>query len=190
MPGYRQTYSAMNDDELLNLAAQQDSLLPEAQLALTSVLTERQLNSSDVEEQSQWRKEAEFEQRYRDPLSFSFHGFGTDICGKRDFKADGSFVTTKWIILFLIPFVPLKSFRIVPINEARHRFSFLTPKQYQIIDEFSPNLRQVAFTYIYEIGFICAAFRLLFTMGSVTVFYVVIALWACLPWLLRRISRM
>jgi hypothetical protein len=189
MPDYRQTYSAMNDDELLNLAAQQGSLLPEAQWALTSVLAERRLSSNDVEEQSQWREQAEFEQDYKDPLSFSFHGFGTDIYGKRDFKADGSFITTKWIILFLIPLVPLKSFRIAPINEARHRFSFLSLKQYRIIDEFRPNLRQVAFIYAYEIVLICAVSRLLFTMGSLTVFYAIVALWACVPWLLRRISK-
>lgn len=189
MAHYIQTYSAMNDDELLNLALQKDSLLPEAQWALTSILRERRIGDKDIEEQKRRRDEAGAEDRSTQHLSFSLHGLGTTTCGKRDFEADGSFITTKWIIFLWIPVVPLKSLRVIPIVE-RSKSPLWSRQEYRTIGEFRPNLRQVAFTYLYEIGFICAALRLFFTIGSLTPFYAVIALWACVPWLLRRISKL
>jgi hypothetical protein len=42
----------------------------------------------------------------------SFNGIGTKLYGKRLIKSDGSYVATKWFIIFLLPFFPLGSYRI------------------------------------------------------------------------------
>jgi len=188
MPDYLQTYLAKSDDELLNLAAQQSSLLPEAQLALTAALKERRLSGKDVEEQNKWRDEVKIDERHRKPLSFSFNGFGTTIYGKREFEADGSFVTTKWIVLAWIPIFPLRSLRIVPIGEPSTNFVLWSSGNYRTVEEFRPNLRQVVFTYLYTIVLILAVFRLFSMRFSEPVFWIMMALWGCVPWLLRIIA--
>jgi len=45
----------------------------------------------------------------RKALAQTFNGFGTKIYGKRHFKADGSYLTTKWVVFRWIPVIPLKS---------------------------------------------------------------------------------
>lgn len=49
----------------------------------------------------------------------SHNGFGTTIYGKRDFLADGSFVTTKWVVFFWIPILPLSSMRVRLAKQAQ-----------------------------------------------------------------------
>lgn len=46
------------------------------------------------------------------PLLIS--GFGTGYVGKIEPHADGSYVTTEWIMFFYLPSVPLRSFRVRP----------------------------------------------------------------------------
>jgi hypothetical protein len=47
-------------------------------------------------------------------LGRAHNGTGTRAYGKRDFRTDGSFVTTKWITFLWVPLVPLSSMRVRP----------------------------------------------------------------------------
>ena len=49
---------------------------------------------------------------YSTPLAQTINGFGTKLYGRRDQKWDGSFWTTKWVVFFWIPLIPLRSYRI------------------------------------------------------------------------------
>jgi len=42
----------------------------------------------------------------------SFYGIGSTFYGKRDFREDGSYITTEWLIVVGIPLIPLRSFRV------------------------------------------------------------------------------
>ena len=45
-------------------------------------------------------------------LASSFNGVGTALYGKRDRHPDGSYVTTKWVIVAHLPIRPLASYRV------------------------------------------------------------------------------
>ncbi len=42
----------------------------------------------------------------------NIYGIGTTLYGRDEKQSDGSYVTTKWVILFFVPIIPLGSFRI------------------------------------------------------------------------------
>jgi len=109
---FPQTYAAMSDDALLNIAIQAEQLLPEARSALIDELRRRNLSQSDVSAYAEHLND--YIQRAAEtvPASRSFRGFGTRFHGKRDFRSDGSFVSTKWVIIFWIPVVPVTSARV------------------------------------------------------------------------------
>jgi len=48
----------------------------------------------------------------------SVNGTGTRIYGKREFRTDGSFVTTKWVTFSWVPLVPLQSMRVKPLDKS------------------------------------------------------------------------
>ena len=39
----------------------------------------------------------------------TLNGIGTRFYGKQDFESDGSYVTTKFFVMFLFPILPLQS---------------------------------------------------------------------------------
>ena len=43
---------------------------------------------------------------------YSLNGVGTTLYGKREIDSDGSYVATKWFIIFLLPIFPLGSYRV------------------------------------------------------------------------------
>lgn len=45
-------------------------------------------------------------------MPYAFNGIGTTFYGKRDFHADGSFLTTEWVCLLYLPIFPLQSLRV------------------------------------------------------------------------------
>ena len=44
----------------------------------------------------------------------SIQGFGTAWYGQSDYRADGSYVTTEWVVAALLPLIPLRSLRVNP----------------------------------------------------------------------------
>jgi hypothetical protein len=58
-------------------------------------------------------------------------GIGTKYYGKGDFLSNGSFVTTKWLILFYLPMLPLGSFRLINAGNQAN-FWFYGPEGYPI----------------------------------------------------------
>ena len=67
----------------------------------------------------------------------------------RDFRADGSYITTEWVTFAYVPLLPFRSLRVRPLGAAEPRFFIFpgTAHQYQILDKTSPNGRQVLYTY-------------------------------------------
>ena len=43
---------------------------------------------------------------------YSLNGIGTTLYGKRDIESNDSYVATKWFTIFLLPIVPLGSYRV------------------------------------------------------------------------------
>jgi hypothetical protein len=189
MSAYRQTYSAMTDDQLLNLAQESETLLPEARSALNSELAKRSLGTSDVAEYADDVRRIQLSEAQQKPLAQTFNGFGTKIYGKRQFRADGSFLTTKWIVFFWIPLIPLKSLRVKDAGPGRGTVLPGWSRNYFVLSESHPDVRQVINIYMFISSFVIGTSILdFFHLGEVPA-YCAFFVWACTPWILRRAEK-
>jgi len=79
-------------------------------------------------------------------------GIGTDFYGKREYnKVNKSYITTKWFVLFLLPIIPLKSYRIVKElgYEKSYIIAFSNMQHYKVLEEvpLRQNIAQILLTY-------------------------------------------
>jgi cation transport ATPase len=134
-------------------------------------------------------------------LGRSNNGVGTTAYGRRDFLADGSFVTTKWIIFLYIPLFPLCSMRVRVAEKQRMPdhwlaslllafggvLAFSRSASYVIYSKTRPVLLQVLYVYAFVVAFFLAWWNL----GSSPTFLnsLVVCFLLALPWILRRIGR-
>ena len=94
----------------------------------------------------------------------AINGFGTMYYGRRDSAPDGSYLTTKWIVLSYLPVFPLGSYRVRPIGGER--WGWLPPRasqSYSVRPE-PLNWPQIANVYSIVVGIvllIVLAFRML-----------------------------
>lgn len=84
-------------------------------------------------------------------MAYSFQSFGTKFYGKRDFRQDGTYVTTEWFVLAWIPIIPLRSVR---VREGHYDDSSSYPlisqkQEYQVFQVTRPKLKQVLSTYAF-----------------------------------------
>lgn len=183
---YSDTYARMTDDELLNVAANFHTLLPEGQSAITAELERRNLTQEDVKEYQQHLatvKPGDFPGK-ETFVARSFNGFGTGIYGMREFWPDGSFIATKWVVFLWIPAIPVRSMRLRKIGRAG---AFST--SYQIYADERLHWKQVLCVYA-----IVAVALLLFILCLRGLYpdEVLLGLYLALigaVWLLRRKAR-
>jgi len=45
-------------------------------------------------------------------MAFTLNGFGTSYWGTR-WEPDGTYITTKWIVFFFVPIIPVRSVRVL-----------------------------------------------------------------------------
>jgi hypothetical protein len=78
-------------------------------------------------------------------MAFIIQGFGTTFVGQRDFEADGSYITTEWVILLCIPVIPLRSLRVKqPIHGGN---PFVSTQSYLVQRKLPLHLKQVFCVY-------------------------------------------
>lgn len=129
----------------------------------------------------------------------SLNGFGTKHYGQRDFRKDGSYVTTEWVVVAHIPIVPISSVRILAPYRNEDELQLPIEKQYLVCDRTKPNLKQVAFVYAYMlivIVWVVLVMRIAIAIppkemtGPVkSALFVVGCVPLPLPWILRRIAQ-
>jgi hypothetical protein len=106
-------------------------------------------------------------------LGRSMNGTGTRVYGKRDFRTDGSFVTTKWITFLWVPLVPLRSMRVKPLEESEvdhlgasillacvGLLHFKFSGKYVIQSVMPPALMQVLHVYAFVLAIVVAWWNL------------------------------
>jgi len=84
-------------------------------------------------------------------------GIGTIFYGKRNYDPlNKSFIATKWFVIFLLPIIPLKSYRMIEIHKSEKFYgvAWSGAESYNIIEEISlkKNIKQILFTYIFVYG--------------------------------------
>ena len=133
-------------------------------------------------------------------MAYTFQGIGTTFLGKREFRSDGSYVTTEWVVFLYIPLLPICSKRVIEEGSTENTgwFPFLSYKDtYRVLSRTRPNWRQVFYVY----GFVLLyAFWLVFVLRPLSSLDVeralVKVLWlvalgapGLIPYFLRRYAR-
>jgi hypothetical protein len=89
------------------------------------------------------------------------NGFGTQYLGQRDFRPDGSYLTTTFFCLLYLPIFPIRSVRVVPDATKKDiSLGFLTKKFFIVLENRKPHLGQVL--SIYACGLAVVALTIFF----------------------------
>ena len=142
--------------------------------------------ASDVGEYAGHLRRTEFAAARKRPLAQTLNGFGTKLYGKRECKLDGSFLTTKWIVLFWIPLVPLKSYRVKHAGQGQASFLPGWSRRYLVLSEFGPDLRQAVNVYSLVALFLVGGWLSVEADVGSTLSWIALLLWAFIPWTLRK----
>lgn len=186
MLDFRETYSRMSDDELLDLALEVESLTSTARMAFHVEMQRRHLGAAAITEHVEVRRAAKLEAEGRPVLARNLGPFGTELVGARHFESDGSFLTTKWIILFWFPFFPLKSLRIRYLG-PRGRGNLFSgwSSGYVVCSEHPIDVGQVVSTYAFVALFFVGR-ALLNRLHADSLFvYAAFGIWTCVPTFLQ-----
>ena|SRR2546422_4700529 len=93
-------------------------------------------------------------------MAFTLQGIGTTFYGRRDFREDGTYTTTEWVVFFFIPIIPLRSMRVQ--DRGSKGFASLYQKQdYAVYEKSFPNWKQVLYVYLYVGSYLYWCFALL-----------------------------
>jgi hypothetical protein len=91
-------------------------------------------------------------------MAETWNGFGTKFYGSKDQYPDGSFITTEWIVILLIPVIPIGSMRVF-YKGTSYEFR-RTTSRYLVIQKLSLDWRQVFSTYFVTFMTLVVAYSL------------------------------
>jgi len=132
-------------------------------------------------------------------MAYMFNGMGTTFYGKRDFRADGTYLTTEWFVFLFVPLVPLRSLRVRPQGLTNRG-----GQQYAIHETRLPSLKQVFYTYgfvavlaawetlvFYAASSVCSHYpHVIDTISDLSMLFIGVlcagAIPVPLPWILRH----
>jgi hypothetical protein len=81
----------------------------------------------------------------------SIYGFGTGYYGERDYRNDGSYLTTNFFCILFFPVVPLHTVRVIP-DPKNLEWSPVGENYYLVLEKRAPNLLQTASVYLCELA--------------------------------------
>lgn len=131
-------------------------------------------------------------------MAYSIYGIGTTFYGKRDFRADGSFITTEWVSLIYFPILPLRSLRLRSQSSAMSGslIGIGVEENYEVYQRTSPNLKQVIYVYgyaLFSVGWIAFIIDWCVSIKEATpaLTLLLVGSWVPvpIPWLLRYFAR-
>jgi hypothetical protein len=85
----------------------------------------------------------------------NINGFGTKYYGQRDFRGDGSYVTTNFFCLAFVPVVPLHSVRVIP--DPKNSWMPFSRNYYAILEKRWPHPLQVLSIYLWSAAAVAMA---------------------------------
>ncbi len=77
----------------------------------------------------------------------SVNGFGTKYYGQRDFRPDGSYITTNFFCLAFVPVFPIHSVRVIP--DPKNSAIPFSKNYYAILEKRWPHPLQVLSIYLW-----------------------------------------
>jgi hypothetical protein len=116
-------------------------------------------------------------------MAYTFRGIGAMNYGKRDFRADGTYVTTLWFVFLYLPVVPIQSKRIGPTGAVKY-YGLGPRREFVVHEKMAPDLRQVLSVY----AWFGAELAIFITAKMQENWWIAIpgVLLLPLPWILRK----
>lgn len=135
-------------------------------------------------------------------MAYTLNGIGTTFYGRRDFRTDGTYITTEWLVFFYLPLIPIRSLRVSCLGPSDHlsHLGLGSSESYEVYEKhFPPNWKQVLCTYGYVVLLIAWIYAVISITISIfphaldTVFNVTMLCFSCIipvpvPWILRHLS--
>ena len=138
---------------------------------------------------SREREAEKLGQKQPKPLAETFNGFGTMIYGKRNPEPDGSFLTTKWVVCFWIPLIPLRSLRVKYVGAGERTFWPGWSRKYLVLAESKPDVKQIISVYSFLVFFVLGLWILDEVRAGDVASCGALIVWASIPWFMRRWGR-
>jgi len=67
-------------------------------------------------------------------MPYTFNGFGSRFSGRKDVWPDGSYLTSEWFVIFLIPLIRIRTLRVRPTGaESMHFIPLGYSREFQEI---------------------------------------------------------
>ncbi len=79
-------------------------------------------------------------------MSFTYCGSGTTYYGCKDVGPDDSYVTTEWFVLWYVPLIPLRSYRVLPTKDSANLLVYQSQKY--LVRKIPLDRRQVLNGYL------------------------------------------
>ena len=119
----------------------------------------------------------------------TFNGIGSLYYGKKLFRDDDSFVTTKWFVIGFFPLVPLASVRVRYLESSGIPFLARTTS-YEMLEELPINWVQVLCIYLYTIFIIAWVTKIASGEMNAVAKFVLIGLGIAVPFAMRGFSKL
>ncbi len=162
--------SEKSDQELTSVLENPDDWLPQAVEFARAELARRGVSVKSIDQRiiaeaqqkeslNRPKEQKSFKDEFlRVDRFYRINGIGTTLIGRRDFRCDGTHLTTAWFTFFYLPICPIRSFRIRSFGN----------NSFNIVEKRPLNLRQVMATYLYTffcLGWIYGLFALCWIYG-------------------------
>jgi hypothetical protein len=119
-------------------------------------------------------------------MAFTFRGVGAMHYGERDYRSDGSHLTTLWFVLFYVPIIPIHTKRIRVTGEVKY-YALRPSRTLILLEKTKPDLTQVISAY----AWFAAGLAIFITAKIHANWWIAVPgiLLLGLPWVLRRRAR-
>lgn len=158
-------YKQMSDGELMQIAAERDTLGGDAAVAIDAELSRRGFSVSAAKKQAV-RAERKGTRRAIGNLGFSARGYGKHFFGISNYHLDPTtsteqFDSTLWFWILWLPIAPLSSYHIERHEHGKSLWWSLNKQPFSASNEAPPFMVHVVLGWVFSAVAAVAAFRIL-----------------------------
>jgi len=156
-------YRQISGDELMQIAAERETLAADAAVAIDAELSLRGFSVAAAKKQA-IRAERKGTRRAIGNLGFSFRGAGKHFFGVSNYHLDGvteEFDSTLWFWMMWLPFVPLASYHIQRHARGKSLWWSLSKQPFSASNEAPPFISHVTVGWAFSVVSAFAASRIL-----------------------------
>jgi hypothetical protein len=155
----------MSDGELMQVAAERQTLSDDAAAAIDAELSRRGVSIAAAKKQA-LRHERKGTRRSIGDLGFSGRGWGKHFFGVSNYQRDAAALTeqfdsTLWIWIAWLPVMPLASYHVERHERGKSLFWSLSKQPFTASNEAPPLIQHVILGWAFTAVAVVAAFRLL-----------------------------